>query len=173
MKLIPSVAAVMLALATLPAVQPAIALEDDVAFLKSYVGDWRGRGMATLASTGQNETVACRMSVRDSAATRIAFDGRCSLAGRTIALAGTVAYVEAASRYEAIMSSVAAFQGTAIGQRDGNDIAFSLVDRNAESGEHQVEADLSLRDNAIQIDLVVTNLDTGEITTAQVPFAAQ
>lgn len=165
--------ACLLALGAFPLTQPAYSAQADIDLLKSYVGDWRGRGTANFAATGQDETVVCRMSVVDSASTRVTFDGRCTLAGRTIAVAGTVAWVENANRYEAIMSSVASFQGVAIGQRRGSDIAFNLVDRNAESGEHRIDAALALNDEEIHMDFKITNVSTGQVTTAKVPFALQ
>lgn len=152
---------------------PAFAAPADIELLKSYVGEWRGRGTAVLASTGQDETVVCRMSVTDSDPTKVAISGRCTLAGRTLAVSGTVAFVEAANRYEAIMSSVASFQGVAIGQRQGSDIAFNLVDRNHERGEHRIDAALALRGTEIHLDFRITHVASGASTTAQIPFAAQ
>lgn len=163
----------LLVCANVAAAGPAFAGQADIDFLKSYIGEWRGRGTAMFAATGQNETVVCRLNVVDSANTKVAFDGRCSLAGRTIAVAGTVAWVEAASRYEAIMSSVASFQGVAIGQRRGDDIAFNLVNRNADGRSYEIDAGLSLQGGVIQMDFQIKNVGTGEITTAQVPFSLQ
>ncbi|WP_196258370.1 hypothetical protein [Pelagibacterium limicola] len=163
----------LMVLAALPIALPAGAAQADVELLKSYVGEWRGRGTAMFAATGQNETVVCRMSVSDSDLTKVAIEGRCTLAGRTLAIAGTVAFVETANRYEAIMSSVASFQGVAIGQRRGSDIAFNLVDRNHERGEHRIDADLSLRGSEIHLDFKITHVASGASTTARIPFVAQ
>lgn len=171
MKLLPSLA--LAALATLPFGAPAHAAQEDVDLLKSYVGEWRGRGTAQFSDTRQDETVVCRMTIKDSEPTKVTFDGRCTIAGRTLAIAGTVAYVEAAGRYEAIMSSVASFQGVAIGQRRGSDIAFDLIDRNPERGEHRIDADLSLQGDVIHMDFKIANVNTGWSTVAQIPFAVQ
>lgn len=160
-----------IALASLPLSGPALAAQEDIDLLKSYVGDWRGRGSAVLASTGQEETVVCRMSVHDAGAARVTFDGRCSLAGRTIAVAGTMIWNEEAGQYEAAMSSVASFQGVAIGRRSGDSIDFELLNRNAEGKEYRIEAAMALLDAQIGMDFQITDLSTGGVTTAQVPFA--
>ncbi|HCO56130.1 hypothetical protein V6617_09685 [Pelagibacterium nitratireducens] len=160
-----------IALASLPLAGPALAAPEDIELLKSYVGEWRGRGSAVLASTGKEETVVCRMSVEDTGAARITFDGRCTLAGRTIAVAGTMIWNEQASQYEAAMSSVAGFQSLAIGRRSGDDVNFELINRNAEGKEYQIEAAMALQGARIGMDLQITDLSTGGITTAQVPFS--
>lgn len=165
--------AALLALAMAPVSQPAFASQADIDLLKSYVGEWRGRGTAMFAATGRNETVVCRMNIADATTTRVTFDGRCTLAGRTLAVAGTVAWVAESNRYEAIMSSVASFQGVAVGQRRGNNIAFNLVDRNSERGEHRIDAGLALQGDEIHFDFKITNVTSGEVTTAQIPFALQ
>jgi hypothetical protein len=160
-------------LAAMPFGTPVYAAQADIDLLKNYVGEWRGRGIAQFSDTGKDETIVCRMTITDSEPTKVTFNGRCTIAGRTLALAGTVAYVEAASRYEAIMSSVASFQGVAIGRRQGNNIAFNLIDRNAESGEHRVDAALSLEGNGIHMDFKIANVNTGWSTIAQIPFEVQ
>lgn len=171
MKRLPSLFLALLA--ALPFGFPAYAAQDDIDLLKSYVGEWRGRGVAQFSDTGEDETVVCRMTINDAEPTKVTFDGRCTIAGRTLAVAGTVAYVEAANRYEAIMSSLASFQGVAIGQRRGGNIAFNLIDRNAESGEHRIDADLSLQGDSIHMDFKIANVNTGWSTVAQIPFALQ
>jgi len=113
------------------------------------------------------------MTINDSEPTKVTFDGRCTIAGRTLAVAGTVAYVEAVSRYEAIMSSVASFQGVAIGQRRGNNIEFDLEDRNNEKGDYRIDADLSLLGDGIHLDFKIADVNTGWYTVAQVPFGQQ
>jgi hypothetical protein len=157
-------------LASLPLSGPAFAAQEDVDLLKSYVGEWRGRGSAVLASTGKEETVVCRMAVEDTGAARITFDGRCTLAGRTIAVAGTMIWNEQVGQYEAAMSSVASFQGVAIGRRSGGGIDFELINRNAEGKEYRIEAAMALQDAQIGMDFQITDLSTGGVTTAQVPF---
>ncbi len=160
-------------LAVLPFGAPAFAAQEDIDLLKSYIGEWRGRGTAQFSDTRQDETVVCRMIIADSEPTKVTFNGRCTIAGRTLAIAGTVAYVEAAGRYEAIMSSVASFQGVAIGQRQGDGIAFNLIDRNAERGEHRIDADLALQGDSIHMDFKIANVNTGWSTVAQIPFEVQ
>lgn len=171
MKRLPSLFLALLA--ALPFGSPAYAAQEDVDLLKSYVGEWRGRGVAQFSDTGEDETVVCRMTINDSEPTKVTFDGRCTIAGRTLAVAGTVAYVEATSRYEAIMSSVASFQGVAIGQRRGNNIEFDLEDRNNEKGDYRIDADLSLLGDGIHLDFKIADVNTGWYTVAQVPFGQQ
>lgn len=160
-------------LAALPFTAPAHAGQADIDLLKSYVGEWRGRGTAQFSDTQKDETVVCRMTVNDAEPTKVTFDGRCTIAGRTLAIAGTVAWVEAANRYEAIMSSVASFQGVAIGVRTDDGIAFDLIDRNPEKGEHRIDADLDLNGDMIHLDFKVENVNNGWYTVAQIPFAIQ
>ncbi|MCD7060952.1 hypothetical protein [Pelagibacterium xiamenense] len=162
-----------LAIVALGAAQPAHAAQEDIDLLKSYVGDWRGRGVAQVASTGESETMVCRLGITDSGTAQVAFDGRCTVAGRTLAVAGTLAYVRERDRYEAIMSSVASFRGVAIGERSGDDVSFDLVDRNADDGDNTIAAGINLLGSEIVMDLTITDNETGEVTTANVPFAGQ
>jgi hypothetical protein len=68
------------------------------------------------------------------------------------------------------MSSVASFQGVAIGRRSGGGIDFELINRNAEGKEYRIEAAMALQDAQIGMDFQITDLSTGGVTTAQVPF---
>ncbi|RYE56269.1 MAG: hypothetical protein EOP20_09125, partial [Hyphomicrobiales bacterium] len=81
---------------------PAFAGPNEVALLKSYIGEWRGRGTLVGAAT---ETVVCRLSLSQGNQDKINYNGRCTLAGTNLSVAGTMAYVEASKRYEAAMTS--------------------------------------------------------------------
>ena len=61
-------------------------------------------------------------------------------------------------------------QGVAIGRRSGGGIDFELINRNAEGKEYRIEAAMALQDAQIGMDFQITDLSTGGVTTAQVPF---
>src|SRR5690606_36515863 len=84
------------------AASPALAAPADVALIKSYIGEWRGRGTLTGANS---ETVVCRLSLTQGNQDKVNYNGRCTLAGSTLSVAGTMAYTEQSKRFEAAMTS--------------------------------------------------------------------
>jgi hypothetical protein len=70
-------------LAAMPFGTPVYAAQADIDLLKNYVGEWRGRGIAQFSDTGKDETIVCRMTITDSEPTKVTFNGRCTIAGRT------------------------------------------------------------------------------------------
>ncbi|UXN72994.1 hypothetical protein N8D56_18345 [Devosia sp. A8/3-2] len=102
---------------------PAHAAPADVSLLKSYIGDWRGRGTVTGANS---ETVVCRLSLKPGNQDKVNYTGRCTVAGSQLSMNGTIAYVEASKRYEAAMTSNVAFTGIAVGQKRGGGLIFNL-----------------------------------------------
>lgn len=151
---------------------PVATAEADVALIKSYIGSWRGSGDIIWSdANGVPETLQCRMSVQDSDIAKIGVDGRCSLAGGTLSMLGTIAWVDANNRYEAIVSSNTTFTGIAIGHREGDSLTFDLRDFRANDNSiYDIAAEITLAGNTIQMDMRVTNKETGALTTADIPF---
>ena len=85
------IAAAALLSVTGAAVVPAFAGPAEVALLKSYEGNWRGRGTVVGSDT---ENVTCRMSLTNGNQDKVNYAGRCSLAGTDLAINGTLAYIE-------------------------------------------------------------------------------
>ena len=160
----------MAALLAAGAAAPAMAAPEDVALLQSYVGDWRGRGVLIGANT---ETVVCRLSLTQGNQDKVNYSGRCSLAGTQLSVAGTMAYVEANKRYEAAMSSNATFTGIAVGQKRGDGLVFNLRERDEdeEGKDLTISAQISLRDEAIDVVFEVVYVDSGDSLRAEVPFS--
>ncbi|WP_027835385.1 hypothetical protein [Maritalea myrionectae] len=151
---------------------PSFAGKADIELLKSYVGNWRGRGEAKLASTGADETVLCKMDFTDTGPDRIGLTGRCSLAGSTFSMRGTVAYVEKNRRYEAVMSSNTSFSGVAVGRRSGKNLNFSLLNVKSESDDaFDIGVGLQLRNGQIYVKFDIVHKESGGKSTANIPFS--
>ena len=149
----------------------ALAAKADIELLQSYVGDWRGRGSARLASTGEDETVLCRMNFKDSGSARIGLEGRCSLACTAFTMRGTVGFVEQSNRYEAVMSSNTSFQGTAIGKRRGKNLSFKLNNVKSESNSvFDIGVALELKSGTIQVRFDILHKESGGKSFAIIPF---
>jgi len=150
---------------------PAFAAQADIDFLKDYLGDWRGRGTLTGANT---ETVVCKLNLSSGNDTKINYAGRCVLAGSNLAINGTLAYIDAKRRYEAVMTSNAAFTGTAIGRKQGNGVVFNLRQREKDDADKQdldITAGISLLNGRISVDFRVVEVKSGGTITATVPFS--
>lgn len=149
---------------------PAFAGPADVALLKSYIGEWRGRGVLIGANS---ETVVCRLSLTAGNQDKVNYSGRCTLAGTQLSVAGTMAYVEASRRYEAAMSSNATFTGIAIGQKRGGGLVFNLRERDEdeEGKDINISAQIALTDSAIDVVFEVIYVESGDSLRAEVPFS--
>ncbi len=148
---------------------PAFAATDESQLLQSYVGGWKGRG--TTSSGGDTETVVCKLDITPAAQAKVNYNGRCSLAGGNLSIAGTMAYIEARKRFEAVMSSNTSFSGVAIGKRRGQAIDFQLKSRDPESGkDYAVDAGIALKSGNIEIEFSVTETASGRKIVATVPF---
>ncbi len=162
--------AAALAGSALGSAAPVFAAAADVAALKEYVGEWRGRGVLQGAQT---ETVVCRLTLSEGNQDRVNFAGRCALAGTNISIRGTIAFNDAARRYEAAMTSDVGFAPeNAFGRRQGDAIIFTLDERaQDDSGSPvQISAELSLRGDQIGAQFRVVFLSNGDQITASVPF---
>ncbi len=151
-------------------VTPVMAATADVELLQSYIGDWRGKGEMVGAET---ETVVCRLSLSKGNQDKVNYSGRCSLAGTVLSVNGTLAYNDAANRFEAAMSSNATFSGLAVGKRQGSALVFNLKERNKDEAGNDltVSAAITLRKEKINVDFKVVFNATGESMTASVPFS--
>lgn len=157
-------------LASGPLTTAAVAAPTDLELLKSYVGDWRGRG--TIDRQGETESVVCKLNVESNGVTKVVLDGACSLAGGKLVLRGTMAYVAEKKRYEAIVSSNTEYAGQAIGRRKSNGIVFNLQEIDAStSGKRDISLGLALSENVIDVDFSVTDKATGRTTRAKVPLS--
>lgn len=151
-------------------VAPTVAAPADVALLKSYIGEWRGRGILIGAS---EESVVCRLSLTEGNQDKVNYSGRCALAGTNLSVAGTMAYVESSRRFEAAMTSNATFTGIAVGQKRGSGLIFNLREReeDEEGKELSISAQIHLNGDAIQVTFEVVYVESGDSLRAQVPFS--
>ena len=149
---------------------PAVAAPADVALLQSYIGDWSGRGTVTGE---RSEAVVCRLKVSTGNSDKVNYSGRCTIAGKVLSINGTLAYVEAQRRFEAAMTSNAAFSGIAVGQQRGKGLLFNLRERDAdEAGKpYDISADIALDQDAISVGFSVVYVETGDSIRASVPFS--
>lgn len=149
---------------------PAFAGPAEVALLQSYIGEWRGRG--TLVGASQ-ESVVCRLTLSQGNQDKVNYNGRCTLAGSNLSVAGTLAYVDASRRFEAAMTSNATFSGIAVGQKRGNGLVFNLKERapDEEGKEMNISAQIALSGEAISVAFEVVYIESGDSLKAQVPFS--
>lgn len=160
------------AIALMSTTAPSYAAKADTDLLKSYVGDWRGKGEANLASTGENETVLCRMTFKESSESKIGLDGRCSLAGTTLSMRGTVGYIEDKRRFEAVMSSNTSFQGVAVGKRSGKNLSFALNNVKSENNSaFDIAVSLKLNGGKIDVRFDIVHKESGGKSVANIPFS--
>ncbi len=148
---------------------PAFAAPADVALLQSYIGEWRGRG--TLYGATQ-ESVVCRLSLSQGNQDKVNYNGRCTLAGTTLSVAGTMAYIDASKRFEAVMSSNVTFNGVAVGQKRGQNLIFNLRERekDEEGKDLNITSQIHLSRDAIQVVFEVVYVESGDSLRAEVPF---
>lgn len=165
-----AVAMAGLLIAGVGAMTPAFAAPADVALLKSYIGEWRGRG--TLVGASQ-ESVVCRLSLTEGNQDKVNYNGRCTMAGTTLSVAGTMAYVEASKRFEAAMTSNATFNGIAVGQKRGGGLIFNLRERETdeEGKDLNISSVIRLSNEAIEVSFDVVYVESGDSLRAQVPFS--
>ena len=163
-------AAALAGLLAVSGAAPALAAPADVALLQSYIGEWRGRGVLIGANT---ETVVCRMSLTQGNQEKVNYNGRCTLAGTQLSVAGTMAYIEASRRFEAAMSSNATFTGIAVGQKRGNGLIFNLRerDKDEEGKDLNISAQIRLDGDAIDVVFEVVYVESGDSLRAEVPFS--
>ncbi len=158
-----------LAFASALAPAPAFAGPAELALLESYVGAWKGRGQLIGAET---ETVVCRLNITDGNGEKVNYSGRCALAGNNVAVNGTLAYIDAARRFEAAMTTNATFSGIAVGQKRGDGVIFNLRERETdeEGNDMTITAAIVLDGGKIIVDFNVLFNASGDTIKASVPF---
>ena len=149
---------------------PAHAAQSPLALLESYVGNWQGEG--ALVGGDQPEPFRCRLTVAKGNAGKVNYTGRCALVNTTLSISGTIAYNEAAQRYEAAMSSNAGFTGLAIGQERQGQISFDLKEQQKDraGSDVRIGSRIVLVNGDITVDFEVEFNNSGEVLTASVPF---
>jgi hypothetical protein len=148
---------------------PALAAQADIDLLKSYLGSWKGRGVLTGADS---ETVVCRLTLSEGNGEKINYSGRCTLAGSNLAIKGTLAYIDASRRYEAVMTSNASFTGVAVGRKQGGGVVFNLQERDTSDGQDvAITAGIALTGGTIKVDFRVVDTKSGQVIKANIPFA--
>jgi hypothetical protein len=150
-------------------VAPAFAGPAEVGLLKSYEGNWRGRGTVVGSDT---ETVTCRMSLTPGNQNKVNYAGRCALAGTDLAINGTLAYIDSSQRYEGAMTSNINFSGVAVGRKEGSGIVFNLKSRGmSDNANVEVTAGIILSPGVITVKFNAVDVDTGKVLNAVVPFS--
>ncbi|MDP1730509.1 MAG: hypothetical protein Q8L54_04875 [Devosia sp.] len=163
-----AIAAIMLSsLIAAPAQSGKVELD----LLTSYIGKWSGAGV--LVGGKAPEPFRCRLTVAKGNQAKINYSGRCTLVNMNLSVAGTIAFDDAAQRYQAVMSSNAGFTGHAIGRKQGNQISFDLAERQVDRGgtDVRIGSRIQLVGDTITVDFEVEFNDSGEILTARVPFS--
>ncbi|WP_152658757.1 hypothetical protein [Devosia chinhatensis] len=148
---------------------PALAAPADIALIQSYIGEWRGRGVLIGAT---QESVVCRLTASQGNQDKVNYNARCTLAGNTLSVAGTMAYVEASKRFEAVMSSNVTFSGVAVGQKRGQSLIFNLRERDKdEQGKDlNISAQIVLSGDNINVVFEVVYVESGDSLRAEVPL---
>lgn len=148
---------------------PAQAGPAEVKLLESYIGTWQGRGVLTGA---EKETVVCRMTITDGNADKVNYSGRCAMAGTTVSVNGTLAYIDARKRFEAAMTTNAGFSGVAIGKKSGQGIVFDLKEKAADENGNDlsVTASITLVPERMDVDFGVVFVSSGDSIKASIPF---
>jgi hypothetical protein len=148
---------------------PVLAAQADIDFLQAYMGSWKGRGVLVGADT---ETVVCRMKLSSGNEQKINYSGKCTLAGSNLSINGTLAYVDANKRYEAVMTSNANFTGVAVGKKQGDGVVFNLKERDTSDGNDMaITAGIALQGGAINVDFRVVETKSGKVIKATIPFS--
>jgi hypothetical protein len=149
---------------------PALAGPTESAFLESYVGNWKGDGL--LTGGDEDEAFNCRVQVTKGREGKINYAGRCSVAGLNLTVAGTIAYIEQSSRYEAAMTSNATFTGIAVGRKQGARVVFDLKERDVHEGDDMtISSQVSLDKEAIGLSFKYVMEEDGSSMSAAVKFA--
>ena len=163
-----AVAGVLLAAGAMPA----FAGPAEMALLENYIGTWNGKGTIKGA---QDETVVCKMSLSKGNGTKLNYTGRCSMAGAQLSVTGTIAYVDANKRYEAVMNSgIGGFRGVAIGVKKGDGVVFDLKQRASDDSGNDVSIASTVTlsgGNKMGVSFHAVFNESGDTIDASIPFA--
>lgn len=164
-------AAIGAAMIAAVAAAPASAGQAELDKLTSYIGNWSGA--SELVGGEAPEPFRCRLNVAKGNQAKINYSGRCSLVNMNLSVSGTIAFDDAAGRYQAAMSSNAGFTGVAIGRMQGDTISFDLSEKQIDRGGNDVRigSKIILVGDAIQVNFEVEFNNSGNVLTAQVPFS--
>ncbi|MHB1111120.1 MAG: hypothetical protein ACYCZU_12500 [Devosia sp.] len=164
-----SIAVAGLVVTSMMAAAPALAAKADIELLNSYLGNWKGKGILV---GDESETVVCRLSLTPGNQDKVIYSGRCALAGTNLSVNGTLAYIDAKKRYEAAMTTNATFNGTAVGQKQGDGVVFNLRERETdeEGNDMTITAVIALLNKKISVEFQVLFNASGDILRASVPF---
>jgi hypothetical protein len=150
---------------------PAFAGPAEMAVLEPYMGTWNGKGTLTGA---EQQTVTCKMSMTKGNGTKLNYTGRCQLAGAQLAVTGTIAYVDANKRYEAVMNSgIGGFRGVAVGQKRGDGIVFDLKQRAEDDSGNDISISSTVTlsgGDKMSVSFHAVFNDSGDTIDAKVPF---
>jgi hypothetical protein len=149
---------------------PALAGPAEIGALDKYLGTWNGKGQISGA---QSQDVTCKMALSSGNGGKLNYTGRCSLGGAQLSVTGTIAYVDANHRYEAVMNSgIGGFRGVAIGQKQGDSIVFDLHQRADDDAGNDITiaAKVVLAGAKMSVDFHAVFNDTGDKVDANVPF---
>lgn len=149
---------------------PVKAGEAEISYLTSYIGDWSGTG--ALKGGEKPEPFRCRLKISKGNQAKINYAGRCSLVDMNLSVSGTIAFDDAARRYQAAMSSNAGFTGMAVGQKSGDTIVFDLSEKQIDRAGNNVRigSKIKLIGESITVDFEVEFNESGDVLTASVPF---
>lgn len=150
---------------------PALAGQAEIAALEQYLGTWNGKGQI---KGDQSQPVSCKMSLRSGNGGKLNYTGRCSVGGAQLSVTGTIAYVDANHRYEAVMNSgIGGFRGVAIGVKKGDNIVFDLQQRanDNEGNDISIASTVVLSGASMRVDFHAVFNKTGEKVDAQIPFS--
>ncbi|CDP52707.1 heme-binding beta-barrel domain-containing protein [Paradevosia shaoguanensis] len=150
---------------------PASAADAEMAYLSSYIGNWRGESVLTGGE--KPEPFRCRLTIAKGNQSKINYAGRCTLINMNLSVSGTIAFSDEHKRFEAAMSSNAGFSGVAVGVRQGDRISFDLKQRQADRGGNDVRigSRIILLGNSITVDYEVEFNESGDVLVASVPFS--
>lgn len=149
-------------------VQPVLSAQSDLDRIQSYVGVWFGSGKL-LDGNGGSETLRCRLTLAKSDAAKVTLNGNCTGAGLgKSSLRGTLAYISAQNRYEAVIS--APLDSTVRGRKSGNSVKFAFSENINDDRVLKAAADFVLKPDAMNMDLQIDFQD-GVVWTASIPLA--
>ena len=136
---------------------PAVAGDQEVAFLQSLAGQYSGAGEITGEDGGP---VKCRMTFKPSGA-KLNYTGRCSGGGGSQSFSGSIRYNDSKGVYES------SSQGrTVVGTKKGSTVTFTV---NARMMGGQVQSVMSFSPKSLKVQFSMTNR-SGE-TSGSIPFS--
>jgi hypothetical protein len=151
---------------------PAQSGPNELALLKAYIGEWSGAGVLEGGKTP--EAFKCRLTIDKGNQAKINYAGRCTLVNFNLSVSGTIAYDDAAHRYQAVMSSNAGFKGIAVGQKQGDKIIFDLNEKEKDRTGNDMRIGsriILIGASSITVDFEVEFNNSGQLLTASVPFS--